>query len=175
WDVVNTYSEEEHKRILWEYGEERYAGRIAHRIVQQRQKQPIDTTGQLSGLIREVMPAQSRETGHHPAKRSFQAIRIEVNRELDVIEPALRSAVKLLRPGGRICVLTFHSLEEKKVKQVFDDLATGCTCPKSLPVCVCGRKPVVRWISRKPVLPGAEELQINARARSAKLRIVEKI
>lgn len=175
WDVVNTYSEEELKRILWEYGEERYAGRIAHRIVQQRQKHPIDTTGQLSGLIREVMPAQSRETGHHPAKRSFQAIRIEVNRELDVIEPALRSAVKLLRPGGRICVLTFHSLEEKKVKQVFDDLATGCTCPKSLPVCVCGRKPVVRWISRKPVLPGAEELQINTRARSAKLRIVEKI
>ena len=174
-DVVNTYSEEELKRILFTYGEERFSARIAARIVSERQKAPIETTGQLSDLIKSAIPAAAREGGHHPAKRSFQAIRIEVNAELDVIVPAIKTAVERMNPGGRIAIITFHSLEDRIVKQTFAELASGCTCPKNLPICVCGKKPRVKIISKKPILPGEAELNENPRARSAKLRVAEKI
>ncbi len=175
YDVVNTYSEAELRRVLYEYGEERFAPRIAARIVKAREEAPIQTTGELVALIKEAIPAAAREGGHHPAKRSFQALRIEVNRELLVIRPALEAALRLLNPGGRIAVITFHSLEDRIVKQTFADMASGCTCPKSLPVCVCGKKPSVKIITKKPILPGADELAVNPRSRSAKLRIAEKL
>ena len=175
YDVVNTYSESELRRVLYEYGEERFAPRIAQRIVRARERATIATTGELVALIKEAIPAAARDGGHHPAKRSFQAIRIEVNRELDVIRPALESALELLNPGGRMAVITFHSLEDRIVKQTFADMALGCTCPKSLPVCVCGKKPRVKIISKKPILPSEEELAVNPRSRSAKLRIAEKL
>lgn len=175
YDVVNTYSESDLRRILFSYGEERFAGRIAARIVSARAEHPIETTGELSDLIRAAIPAAAREGGHHPAKRSFQAIRIEVNGELDVIRPALEAAAGLLNPGGRMAVITFHSLEDRIVKETFAGLARGCTCPPDLPVCVCGRKPQVRLVSRKPILPSAEELESNPRSRSAKLRVAEKL
>ncbi len=175
YEVVNEYSEAELKKILFEYGEERYSAAIAAAIVRERQKHPIESTAQLSDIIKYSIPPAAREGGHHPAKRSFQAIRIEVNRELDVIEPAIRDAVRLLRSGGRIAIITFHSLEDRIVKQTFADLARGCDCPKDFPICVCGRKPVVKLISKKPILPSAQELEENPRSRSAKLRIAEKI
>lgn len=173
-EVVNTYSEEELKRILFEYGEERFAGRIAARIVRERENAPIRTTFALSELIKAAMPAAARDGGH-PAKRSFQAIRIEVNGELDVIAPTIESAVSRMRKGGRIAIITFHSLEDRIVKQAFAKLATGCTCPKSLPVCVCGNQPKVRLVSKKPILPSEQELLENPRSHSAKLRVVEKL
>lgn len=173
--VVNEYSEAELKRILFEYGEERFAPRIAANIVAARQKAPIETTGQLVDIIKSSMPAAAREGGHHPAKRSFQAIRIEVNAELDVIEPAIRSAVSMLRPGGRMAIITFHSLEDRIVKQTFASLAQGCTCPKSLPVCVCGNRPRVKVETKKPILPSEQELEQNPRSRSAKLRVITKL
>lgn len=173
--VVNGYPEERLKKILYEYGEERFAPAIAAAIVRERAKAPIETTAQLSNLIKYAMPPAAREGGHHPAKRSFQAIRIEVNRELDVIEPAIRDAVRLLRTGGRIAIITFHSLEDRIVKQTFADLAKGCTCPKDFPVCVCGNRPSLRVISKKPILPTAEELSENPRSRSAKLRVAQKL
>ncbi len=173
--VVNTYSEYDLRRILFDYGEERFAGRIASRIVQARADKPIETTGELTALIKSAIPAAARESGHHPAKRSFQAIRIEVNSELDVIRPALEAAMKRLSEGGRMAVITFHSLEDRIVKQTFADMASGCTCPKGLPVCVCGKKPQVKVISRKPILPDEEELETNPRSRSAKLRVAEKL
>ena len=175
YDVVNTYSESELKHILFTYGEERFSARIAAKIVAAREKKPIETTGELAELIKSAMPAAAREGVHHPAKRSFQAIRIEVNAELDVIVPAIESAVSHMRPGGRIAIITFHSLEDRIVKQAFARLASGCTCPKGLPVCVCGKKPIVKVISKKPILPGEAELEENPRARSAKLRVAEKI
>ena len=175
WNVVNEYSEARIKKILYEYGEERFAPAIAAAIVREREKKPIDTTAQLSNLIKYAMPPAAREGGHHPAKRSFQAIRIEVNGELDVIEPAIRDAVNLLRPGGRIAIITFHSLEDRIVKQTFADLARGCNCPKELPICVCGRKPIVKQVNKKPILPSAAELSENPRSRSAKLRVAEKL
>ena len=175
YDVVNTYSEEDLKRILFTYGEERFSGRIAAKIVTTREKKPIETTGELADLIKSAIPAAAREGGHHPAKRSFQAIRIEVNAELDVIVPAIESAVSHMKPGGRIAIITFHSLEDRIVKQAFARLASGCTCPKGLPICVCGKKPQVKVISKKPILPGAVELEENPRARSAKLRVAEKV
>lgn len=175
WTVVNEYSESELRRILYEYGEERFAGRIAAQIVAARQKAPIDTTGELVRLVKSAIPVAAREGGHHPAKRTFQAIRIEVNGELDVIAPAIREAVSRLRPGGRMAIITFHSLEDRIVKQTFAALAQGCTCPKSLPVCVCGHRPQVRIETRKPILPGEEELKINSRSRSAKLRVISKL
>lgn len=173
--VVNTYSEAALKNILYTYGEERFAARIAARIVERRAERPIETTGELSELIKSAIPAAARDGGHHPAKRSFQAIRIEVNGELDVIEPALRGAISRMRPGGRLCVITFHSLEDRITKQTFAKLSAGCTCPKSLPICVCGNQPQLRLISKKPILPGEEELAENPRSRSAKLRVAEKI
>lgn len=175
YDVVNTYSEERLRRIFYDYGEERFSARIASAILRNREQRPIRTTGELVGIIKAAIPAGARDGGHHPAKRTFQAIRIEVNAELDVIEPAIRSAVSLLKPGGRVAVITFHSLEDRIVKQTFADLASGCICPKTLPVCVCGKKPVVRLVNRKPILPSAEELADNPRSRSAKLRIAEKL
>ncbi len=173
--VVNEYSEEALRRILFEYGEERFSSRIASNIIRERERAPIETTGELVEIIKRSIPSAKRDGGHHPAKRSFQALRIEVNAELDVIAPAIRSAVRLLSPGGRIAIITFHSLEDRIVKQTFAGLAEGCTCPKSFPVCVCGKKPIVKVISRKPILPSNEELEINPRARSAKLRIAEKL
>ena len=175
YDVVNTYSEEDLKRILFTYGEERFSARIAARIVSAREKAPIKTTGELADLIKSAIPAAARDGGHHPAKRSFQAIRIEVNGELDVIVPAIEAAVSRMRSGGRIAIITFHSLEDRIVKQTFARLASGCTCPRDLPICVCGKKPLVRVVSKKPVLPSAEELEENPRSRSAKLRVAEKI
>lgn len=174
-DVVNTYSEEDLKYILYTYGEERFSARIAAKILAAREKKPIETTGELADLIKSAIPAAAREGGHHPAKRSFQAIRIEVNAELDVILPAIESAVKHMRAGGRIAIITFHSLEDRLVKQAFARLASGCTCPKDLPICVCGKKPLLKIISKKPILPSKEELEENPRARSAKLRVAEKI
>ncbi len=174
-DVVNTYSEAELKKILFTYGEERYAPAIAAAILREREKAPIESTAQLANIIKYAMPPAAREGGHHPAKRSFQAIRIEVNGELDVIEPAIRRAVTLLRKGGRIAIITFHSLEDRIVKQTFADLARGCTCPKDFPVCVCGKKPILRTVSKKPILPSAGELAENPRSRSAKLRVAEKL
>lgn len=175
YDVVNGYTEQQLRRIFFDYGEERFSARIASAILRHREQTPIRTTGELVRIIKEAIPAGARDGGHHPAKRTFQAIRIEVNAELDVIEPALRAAVAMLNPGGRAAVITFHSLEDRIVKQTFADLATGCTCPKSLPVCVCGRRPVVRLVNRKPILPGEAELAENPRSRSAKLRIAEKL
>ena len=175
YQVVNTYSEHDLRRILFDYGEERFAGRIASRIVEARCVRPIETTGELTALIKSAIPAAARDGGHHPAKRSFQAIRIEVNSELDVIRPALEAAAQRLRKGGRMAVITFHSLEDRIVKQTFADMASGCTCPKGLPVCVCGKKPTVKVISRKPILPDEEELENNPRSRSAKLRVAEKL
>ena len=174
YDVVNTYSEEELKRILFEYGEERFASRIAARIVRERENAPIATTFALSEVIKAAMPAAARDGGH-PAKRSFQAIRIEVNGELDVIAPTIENAVSRMRRGGRVAIITFHSLEDRIVKQAFTKLATGCTCPKSLPVCVCNNRPKVRIITKKPILPGAGELAENNRSHSAKLRVIEKL
>lgn len=173
--VVNTYSEEELKHILFTYGEEKFSARIAKKIVEQRAKSPIASTRELSELIKSAMPAAAREGGHHPAKRSFQAIRIEVNGELDAIVPALKSAISRMNKGGRLAVITFHSLEDRIVKQTFADLAEGCKCPKSLPICVCGNQPTVKMITKKPILPSEAELAENPRSRSAKLRIAEKL
>ena len=173
--VVNTYTEQQLKKMIYDYGEERFAPRIAARIVQAREKQPIRTTGELVTIIKNAMPAAAKDGGHHPAKRTFQAIRIEVNGELSVIEPTIRDAVSLLRPGGRIAIITFHSLEDRIVKQTFASLASGCTCPRDFPVCVCGKKPIVDVVCKKPILPGEQELKINPRSRSAKLRVAEKL
>ena len=173
--IVNEYPEEEIRRILFEYGEERFSSRIASNIIRARESGSIETTGELVEIIKRSIPAQAREGGHHPAKRSFQALRIEVNAELDVIAPAIKAAVSLLNPGGRIAIITFHSLEDRIVKQTFASLTGGCTCPKSFPVCVCGNKPQVKLVTRKPILPSEEELAENPRSRSAKLRVAEKL
>ena len=173
--VVNEYSESELRRIFFEYGEEKFSSRIAANIVAARQGSPVETTGELVDIIKRSMPAAAREGGHHPAKRTFQAIRIEVNSELSVIEPAIRSAVDLLRPGGRMAIITFHSLEDRIVKQAFASLAQGCTCPRDWPVCICGNKPRVRVETRKPILPSDAELEQNPRSRSAKLRVITKL
>ena len=173
--VVNTWSEEALKRILYEYGEERYAPRIAAAICRSRAEAPIMTTLELVEVIRSAMPAQALREKQHPAKRSFQAIRIAVNDELGAVEKVMKTAIPLLNPGGRLAVITFHSLEDRIVKNAMQDAAKGCTCPPSFPVCVCGKKPQVRLISRKPIVANDEELEINPRSRSAKLRICEKI
>ena len=173
--VVNEYSEDALRRILFEYGEERFSSRIAANIIRERERAPIETTGELVEIIKRSIPSAKRDGGHHPAKRSFQALRIEVNAELDVIAPAIRSAVGLLAKGGRLAIITFHSLEDRIVKQTFAELAQGCTCPKSFPVCVCGNKPKLKIITKKPILPDAEELEQNSRSHSAKLRVAEKL
>lgn len=173
-EVVNTYSYEELRRILFEYGEERYAPAIAKKICTCREQQPIETTLELAELIRSAMPVAALREKQHPAKRSFQAIRIAVNDELGEIPPMLDAAEKNLKPGGRLAVITFHSLEDRIVKHKMQELAQGCTCPPSFPVCVCGRKPKVKIVTRKPIVSGEEELNENPRARSAKLRVAEK-
>ncbi|MBQ7338576.1 MAG: 16S rRNA (cytosine(1402)-N(4))-methyltransferase RsmH [Clostridia bacterium] len=175
YEVVNHYSENELKRIIYDYGEERFAPRIAAAIVRAREVSPVRTTGELVALIKSAIPAAAREGGHHPAKRTFQAIRIEVNAELDVIRPAIEAAVDMLNVGGRVAVITFHSLEDRMVKQTFATLAQGCTCPRDLPVCVCGKTPRIRVETRKPILPCRSELEENPRSRSAKLRIATKL
>ena len=175
YDVVNTYEEAALQRILYEYGEEKFAPKIAREIVRAREIKPIETTFELVELIKGAMPTAAKIGGPHPAKRTFQAIRIEVNHELDAISPALKAAAEHMVPGGRIAVISFHSLEDRCVKNSFAELSRGCTCPRDFPVCVCGKKPIVNLITRKPILPSDEELEENPRARSAKLRIAEKI
>ena len=175
-DIVNTWSEDELNRILRDYGEEKWARQIARVICDRRKTAPIGTTGQLVGIVDAAIPKKLRQgDGSHPARRTFQALRIAVNDELDPLESSLRSLAGLLNPGGRLCVITFHSLEDRIVKNTFRSLADPCTCPKSFPVCVCGKKPVVRLITRKPVTASEEELAQNSRARSASLRIAEKL
>ena len=173
--IVNEYSEEDLRRIFFEYGEERFSSRIASNIIRARGSAPIETTGELVEIIKRSVPAPQGKGGHHPAMRTFQALRIEVNAELDVIAPAIRSAVSLLNKGGRIAIITFHSLEDRIVKQTFASLTGGCTCPKSFPVCVCGNKPQITLVNRKPILPSQEELESNPRSHSAKLRVAEKL
>ena len=173
--VVNQWSYEELKRILFDYGEERYAPKIAAAICNRREVKPIETTLELVDIIRSAMPAAALREKQHPAKRSFQAIRIAVNDELGSVEKVMRDAVDCLNPGGRLAIITFHSLEDRIVKVGMADAAKGCTCPPNFPVCVCGNQPKVKIISRKPIVSGEEELERNPRARSAKLRVCEKI
>ena len=174
YEIVNNWPREELKSILYEYGEERYAPAIAKKICAYRAEKPIETTLELADLIRSAMPAAALREKQHPAKRSFQAIRIAVNDELGELPPMLRAAEKNLKPGGRLAVITFHSLEDRIVKRELQALATGCTCPPEFPVCVCGKKPKMKLITRKPIVSGEEELNENPRARSAKLRVAEK-
>lgn len=172
--VVNGWSQEQLRRILWQYGEERYAGAIAAAIVRARQGGPIRTTLELAQLVCQAMPAKARREKQHPAKRTFQAIRIAVNDELGEVERMLASALDLLRPGGRLAVISFHSLEDRLVKTAFAQWAKGCTCPPDFPVCVCGKTPRANLIGRRPIVASAAEVEENPRARSAKLRIAEK-
>lgn len=174
-DIVNTYSEAELFHMIRDYGEDRFAKNIAKHIVQVRAKAPIETTGQLTELVKNAIPARVRATGGHPAKRTFQAIRIELNRELEVLEDSIDEMIDLLESGGRICIITFHSLEDRIVKQHFRTCENPCTCPKEFPVCVCGNKSKGRVVTRKPVLPSEEEKEQNKRAQSAKLRVFERI
>ena len=174
-DVVNTYSREELKRILFTFGEERYAPQIATAIVRYREQKPIETTLELVDIIRSAMPAQALREKQHPAKRSFQAIRIAVNDELGSVDRMMQAAISRLNKGGRLAVITFHSLEDRIVKNAMQAASKGCTCPPEFPVCVCGKKPLVKLISRKPIVSGPRELEENPRARSAKLRVCEKL
>lgn len=175
YNVVNEYSENDLKRIIYDYGEERFAPKIATAICRNRQDKPIETTKELSDIIKSAIPAASRADGPHPAKRTFQAIRIEVNAELDAITPVIKAASSNLVSGGRIAVISFHSLEDRLVKQTYKELSSGCTCPRDFPICICGNKPSVKEITKKPILPSEEELASNPRSRSAKLRVAEKI
>lgn len=174
-DLVNLQDETQIADILWRYGEERYARNIARAIVRERENEPITTTGRLCEIIKRAMPPQALREKQHPAKRTFQALRIAVNGELSEVEEALRDLWQVCNPGGRICVITFHSLEDRLVKEAFGQMAQGCTCPPQFPVCVCGNTPKVRLVSRKPILPDLQEIAENPRARSAKLRIAEVI
>ena len=173
--VVNQWSYEELRRVLFDYGEERYAPKIAAAICNRREVKPIETTLELVDIIRGAMPAAALREKQHPAKRSFQAIRIAVNDELGSVEKVMCDAVDCLNPGGRLAIITFHSLEDRIVKVGMAEAAKGCTCPPSFPVCVCGKQPKVKLISRKPIVSGEEELERNPRARSAKLRVCEKV
>ena len=175
YDLVNTWPEKEIARILSQYGEERFARRIAGHIVERRKRTPIQTTRELADIIKEAIPAPARRRGPHPARRSFQAIRIAVNDELGALSSALDQAIKRLRSGGRICVISFHSLEDRICKRIFQAGERGCICPSDFPVCVCNQRPILRSVTKKPVLPSPREVEQNPRARSAKLRIAEKI
>ena len=174
-DIVNTWSYEELRRILFDYGEERYAPRIADAICRRREEKPIETTLELVDIIRSAMPAAALREKQHPAKRSFQAIRIAVNDELGAVRKVMEAAIPRLNPEGRLAIITFHSLEDRIVKNAMADAAKGCTCPPSFPVCVCGKKPQAKLITRKPITATDEELEANPRSRSAKLRVCEKI
>lgn len=173
-EIVNGYSEMELFRIIKDYGEEQFAKNIAKHIVKARAEKPIETTFELNEIIKAAIPARMRATGGHPSKRTFQAIRIECNRELEVLRDTLDDMIEVLKPGGRLCIITFHSLEDRIVKSSFKKAENPCVCPPSFPVCVCGRKPLGKVITRKPILPGEEELEVNKRSKSAKLRIFEK-
>ena len=174
-DVINDWSYEELRRILYEYGEERYAPVIARHICRAREQAPIERTGELVDIIKPAMPPQALREKQHPAKRSFQALRIAVNGELDALPPMLEAAVSHLHTGGRLAVISFHSLEDRIIKKSLQDMATGCTCPPNFPVCVCGKKPRIRLVSRKPIVASEAELERNPRSRSAKLRVAEKV
>lgn len=174
-EVLNTYTEADLARILRVYGEEKFARQIAREIVRRRQTSPLHTTGDFVDVIKAGIPAAARRHGGHPAKRSFQAIRIEVNHELDVLERGLAAAVRWLNPGGRVCVISYHSLEDRIVKRLFQELSQGCTCPPDIPVCVCGNVPIVKVTTRKPLVATAEEVERNPRARSAKIRCAERL
>lgn len=172
-DIVNGYSEMDLFRIIRDYGEDNFAKNIAKHIVKARQDKPIETTGELNEIIKAAIPAKMRQNGH-PSKRTYQAIRIECNRELEVLREALDDLVDLLNPGGRLCIITFHSLEDRIVKTAFKNKENPCTCPSEFPVCVCGKKPEGTVVTRKPILPSKEELEVNSRSKSAKLRVFEK-
>ena len=174
-EVVNTWPQGELRRILYDYGEERYAPQIAAAICRAREKAPVETTLELVDIIRSALPAQALREKQHPAKRSFQAIRIAVNDELGAVSRMMQAAVGRLNPGGRLAVITFHSLEDRIVKSEMQQAARGCTCPPEFPVCVCGKKPLVKLVTRKPIVSGPAELEENPRARSAKLRVAEKL
>ena len=173
YDVVNGYDEDELDRVIFTYGEERWAIRIAQFIVKEREAKPIETTGELVDIIKKAVPKGARKDGPHPAKRTFQAIRIEVNGELEVLQRAIDDVAARLAVGGRLCIITFHSLEDRIVKEAFRKQENPCICPPQFPVCVCGKKPLGRVITRKPILPSKEELEENPRSRSAKLRVLE--
>ena len=173
-DIINGYTESELYRIIRDYGEDRFSKNIAKHIVNERQKKPIETTTELAEIIKHAIPARVREGGGHPAKKTFQAIRIELNRELDILSGSIEGLIDILNPGGRIAIITFHSLEDKIVKSAFKKAENPCTCPPDFPVCVCGKKPKGRVLTRKPIVSGDEELSENNRAHSAKLRIFEK-
>lgn len=175
YDIVNSYSEEELYRIIKDYGEERFSKRIASFIVNRRSEKPIETTLQLVDIIKAAIPAKARREGPHPAKRTFQAIRIEVNGELEILDKAIEDSVKKLGSKGRLAIITFHSLEDRIVKNKFRDLENPCKCPKEFPICVCGKKPSVKVLSRKAIPPSDEEIEMNPRSRSAKLRVLEKL
>ena len=175
YEVVNEYDQKELLRIISKYGEEKWASRIASFIVEGRKEKPIETTGELVELIKAAIPAKARREGPHPAKRTFQAIRIEVNDELGQLERAIEEFCDVLNPKGRLCVISFHSLEDRIVKEIIADRVNPCTCPKEFPVCVCGKVADIKKISKKPILPSDEELEFNPRARSAKLRVCEKL
>lgn len=174
-DVVNSYSEDELNRVIKEYGEEKWSRRIARFIIEERRVKPIETTFELNTVIKKAIPKKAREKGGHPSKRTFQAIRIGVNNELGIIETTIETMADRLNPGGRICIITFHSLEDRIVKNTFKRLENPCVCPREFPVCVCGKKPKVKIITRKPVTAGEAELGENNRAHSAKLRIAERL
>lgn len=173
-DIVNTYSQQELADIIWKYGEDRWSKRIAEFIVQERQEKEIETTYELVDIIKKAVPKGARKDGPHPAKRTFQAIRIELNGELAILEGAIEDMVNRLNKGGRLCIITFHSLEDRIVKQVYRKLQDPCTCPREFPMCVCGKEPLGKVITRKPILPSDEEIEVNPRSRSAKLRIFER-
>ena len=175
YDVINNYTEDELTRIFYEYGEEKWSKRIAQFIAQRRNSAKIQTTGELADIVKAAIPKKARLDGGHPAKRIFQAVRIEVNGELKILENAVRDFISVIKPGGVLSVITFHSLEDRIIKKTFARLAQGCTCPKSFPVCVCGNKPEIEVITRKPILPSEEELNENSRSKSAKLRIAKKL
>lgn len=175
YQVVNTYSEDELNRILRDYGEEKWARRIAKFICEKRAEKPIETTQELVDLVYSAIPTGARREGGHPAKRTFQAIRIEVNGELEIIKQTIEDITSVLNKNGRISIITFHSLEDRLVKQTYKALATGCICPPELPVCVCNNKPKLKIITRKPILPSKAELEVNSRSKSAKLRVAKKI
>ena len=174
YDVVNSYSMEDLWRIIRDYGEEKFAKRVAEFIVNKREEKPIETTLELVDIIKAAIPAKARREGPHPAKRTFQAIRIEVNGELEILNKAIEDGVNRLNKGGRVAIITFHSLEDRIVKLKFRELANPCTCPKEFPICVCGKKPLVKLISRKAIEPSKEEVEENPRSRSAKLRVIER-
>ena len=173
--VINEYSADDLKKIIYDFGEERFAPKIVSGIISAREKAPVKTTGELVEIIKNSLPSFARREEWSSVKRVFQAVRIEVNKELDVIAPTIEAAVNMMNKGGRIVIITFHSLEDRIVKQTFNALASGCTCQKDFPVCVCGNKPKIKILTKKPILPSDAELAVNSRSKSAKLRVAEKI